>query len=189
METTYDDVFGLQFERLGFQAFVTESLAIIRREKGSHPRSFLSSAPSLVTRPDPGGIHLARVRRHLDEENRGLGRAYSAPTHPEHDARSLQSLLPFTDHICQGFSLVLSGGLKGSRELERRLELAGEGFEVMDDVLWDVGPLFRPLMIVFKLHQIQGSIPHPLIFLSQVSGHPLPTGTPSRTALMILRSY
>ena len=80
--------------------------------------------------------------------------------------------------------------VKGSRELERRLELAGEGFEVMDDVLWDVGPLFRPLMIVFfKLHQIQGSIPHPLIFLSQVSGHPLPTGTPSRTALMILRSY
>lgn len=28
METTYDDVFGLQFERLGFQAFVTESLAV-----------------------------------------------------------------------------------------------------------------------------------------------------------------
>ena len=124
METTYDDVFGLQFERLGFQAFVTESLAIIRREKGSHPRLFLSSAPSLVTRPDPGGIHLARVRRHLDEENRGLGRAYSAPTHPEHDARSLQSLLPFTDHICQGFSLVLSLPLRDTHRLDSLMSLA-----------------------------------------------------------------
>ena len=107
--------------------------------------------------------------------------------------RRLDKLLKFGNLEFEKLNCVLSGdllSLKGSRELKRRLELAGEGFEVMDDVLWDVGPLFRPLMIVFfKLHQIQGSIPHPLIFLSQVSGHPLPTGTPSRTVLMILRSY
>jgi hypothetical protein len=28
VETTYDDVFGLQFERVGFQPFVTEPLAV-----------------------------------------------------------------------------------------------------------------------------------------------------------------
>ena len=64
----------------------------------------------------------------------------------------LDKLLKFGNLEFKKLNCVLSGdllSLKGSRELERRLELAGEGFEAMDDILWDVGPLFRPLMIVF----------------------------------------
>ena len=48
---------------------------------------------------------------------------------------------------------VLSGGLlslKGPGELERRLELAGEGFEVADDVVGDLGSWLRPVVIVVK---------------------------------------
>ena len=46
---------------------------------------------------------------------------------------------------------VLSGGLlslEGSGELEDRLELAREGLETVDDILWDVGPWLRPVVIV-----------------------------------------
>ena len=46
---------------------------------------------------------------------------------------------------------VLSGSLlslKGSGELERRFKLTGEGFEAMNNVLWDVGPRFRPVVII-----------------------------------------
>jgi hypothetical protein len=32
--------------------------------------------------------------------------------------------------------------LERSRELERGLELAREGFEAVDDILWDVGSCF-----------------------------------------------
>jgi len=66
-------------------------------------------------------------------------------------------LLKLSDLEFKKLDRVLSGGLlslKGSGELERRLKLAGEGLEMVDDVLWDLGSWLRPVMIfVVKLCQ------------------------------------
>jgi hypothetical protein len=63
----------------------------------------------------------------------------------------LDQLLKLSNLEFEKLDRVLSGdllSLKGSGELERRLELAGERLETVDNVLWDVGPWFRPMVVV-----------------------------------------
>ena len=58
----------------------------------------------------------------------------------------LDQLLELDNLVFEELDCILSGGLlslKELGELERRLELTGEGFEVANDVLWNVGYRLR----------------------------------------------
>jgi hypothetical protein len=59
--------------------------------------------------------------------------------------------LELSNLVFEKVNRVLSGSslsLKGPGELERRLKLAGEGFEAADNVVWDVGSWLRPAMVI-----------------------------------------
>ena len=65
--------------------------------------------------------------------------------------RRLDQLLELSNPDFQKLNRVLGGdllSLEGSRKLECRLELAGEGFEAVNDVLWDVRRGLRLVVLI-----------------------------------------
>ena len=63
----------------------------------------------------------------------------------------LDQLLEFSNLEFQKLNRALGGdllSLESSGEFERRLELAGEGFEAVNDVLWDVRSRLRSVVFI-----------------------------------------